>query len=364
MASFIDEHRGRYGVGPIPAFAGMTGAQLPTAPSTYYEHKVREAQPGRAPARVRRDGWRCGEIRRVYDEHFGVYGVRKVWRQLRREGGSVARCTPAPEPHRGVARRMRRLGLQGAVRGRQAKTTTPVADAERPADRVNRVFTVSRPDALRVSDLTPVSTGGGSTWPRGGCAPGAVQRSGRRGAYPERGPHGAAMRGGGAVAEVLGEPGPEPAARPEVPERFAATLRFLSGAPMAAPETPNLVVGMALATLAADWRVHARRSDPDSGGGGRASALMEPWGYAVSPWRTQPNGGSGAARYRAAADESSSLANPKTGAAKRRKRRIDQTAPRMRETFRRLRGCASGTATDGTRRRCAQRGDGSEPTAP
>ena len=140
MASFIDEHRGRYGVGPICA-------QLPIAPSTYYEHKVREGQPERGPARVRRDGWLCGEIRRVYDEHFGVYGVRKVWRQLRREGVSVARCT--------VARLMRRLGLQGAVRGRQTKTTAPVADAERPAD---RVFTVSRPDALWVSDLTYVAT--------------------------------------------------------------------------------------------------------------------------------------------------------------------------------------------------------------
>ena len=116
MASFIDEHRGRYGVGPIPAFAGMTGAQLPIAPSTYYEHKVREGQPERGPARVRRDGRRCGEIRRVYDEHFGVHGVRKVWRQLRGEGVSVARCTPAPEPHRGVARRMRRLGLRDAQR--------------------------------------------------------------------------------------------------------------------------------------------------------------------------------------------------------------------------------------------------------
>ena len=75
-------------------------------------------------------------------------GVRKVWRHLRREGVSVARCTPAPEPHRGVARLMRRLGLQGAVRGRPANTTTPTGDAERPADRVNQDFTVSRPDAL------------------------------------------------------------------------------------------------------------------------------------------------------------------------------------------------------------------------
>ena len=129
--SFIDAHRGRYGVGPVPAFAGMTCAEVPIAPSTYYEHKAREGEPERAPGRVRRDGWLSGEIRRVYDEHFGVYGVRKVWRQLRREGVAVARCTPAPESHRGVARRMRRLGLQGAVRGRWAKTTRAVVQGER-----------------------------------------------------------------------------------------------------------------------------------------------------------------------------------------------------------------------------------------
>ena len=127
MVSFLDEHRGRYGVGPIPAFAGMTCAELPIAPSTYHEHKGREGEPERGPARARRDEWLCGEIRRVYAEHFGGYEVRKVWRQLLREGVALARCTPAPEPHRGVARLMRRLGLQGTVRGRQAKTTAPVA---------------------------------------------------------------------------------------------------------------------------------------------------------------------------------------------------------------------------------------------
>ena len=65
---------------------------------------------------MRRDEWLCEEVRRVYDEHFEVYGVRKVWPQLRREGVAVARCRPAPESHRGVARLMRRMGLQGAVR--------------------------------------------------------------------------------------------------------------------------------------------------------------------------------------------------------------------------------------------------------
>ena len=150
MMSFIDAHRGRYGVGPVPAFAGMTCAEVPRAPSTYYEHKAREGEPERAPLRVRRDEWLCGEIRRVYDKHFAVYGVRKVWRQLRREGVAVARCT--------VARLMRRLGLQGAVRGRRAKTTQSVVQGERPDDRVNREFKVSRPNALWVSDLTYVAT--------------------------------------------------------------------------------------------------------------------------------------------------------------------------------------------------------------
>ena len=84
MVSFIDEHRGRYGVGPLCA-------QVPVAPSTYYAYKAREAEPERAPVRVRGDGWLSGEIGRVYDEHFEVYGVRKVWDQLRREGVGVAR---------------------------------------------------------------------------------------------------------------------------------------------------------------------------------------------------------------------------------------------------------------------------------
>ena len=133
MVSFIDAHRGRYGVGTVCA-------QVPIAPSTYYEHKAREGEPQRAPSRVRRDGWLSGEIRRVYVEHFEVYGVRKVWRRLRREGVAVARCTPAPESHRGVARLMRRMGLQGAVRGRRAKTTRAPMHSERPDDRVNREF--------------------------------------------------------------------------------------------------------------------------------------------------------------------------------------------------------------------------------
>ena len=110
----------------------------------------READPERAPPRVRRDVTLRDEIRRVWDENFRVYGARKVWRQLNREGIAVARCT--------VARLMRELGLRGVVRGRRIKTTIGSEALPRPADLVNRDFEVTRPNALWVSDLTYVAT--------------------------------------------------------------------------------------------------------------------------------------------------------------------------------------------------------------
>ena len=143
MISFIDEHRQEYGVEPICA-------QLPIAPSWYYEHKAREADPQRLPPRVRRDGELRAEIRRVWEENFRVYGVRKVWRQLHREAIPTARCT--------VARLMSELGLRGVVRGRRMKTTIAGLESTRPADRVNRIFTAQRPNALWVADLTYVAT--------------------------------------------------------------------------------------------------------------------------------------------------------------------------------------------------------------
>ena len=109
MVSFIDVHRDVYGVEPICA-------QLPIAPSVYYEHKARTRDPQRQPARARRDAILVEHIARVWREHREVYGVRKVWKQLLREGIVVARCT--------VARLMRRLGLAGAVRGRAFTRTT------------------------------------------------------------------------------------------------------------------------------------------------------------------------------------------------------------------------------------------------
>jgi putative transposase len=146
MKAFIDEHREVYGVEPICRV-------LPIAPSTYYEHASRRADPDRRPARERRDAELCREIRRVFAENFGVYGVRKIWRQMQREGIAVARCT--------VARLMRRMELKGVVRGKSIRTTVSDAAAPCPRDRVNRQFKAPRPNALWVSDFTFVATWSG-----------------------------------------------------------------------------------------------------------------------------------------------------------------------------------------------------------
>jgi transposase InsO family protein len=146
MVAFIDEHRAVYGVEPICA-------QLPIAPSTYYECKARQADPARLPERVRRDADLSREIRRVHETNFRVYGARKVWGQLRREHIVAARCT--------VERLMRSLGLQGVVRGRRCRTTIADDGAERPLDRVNRQFKASRPNELWVADFTYVATWSG-----------------------------------------------------------------------------------------------------------------------------------------------------------------------------------------------------------
>lgn len=146
MVCFIAAHRTEYGVEPICA-------QLPIAPSVYYEHKGRAVEPGQLPRRLRRDHELMPEIRRVHEENFGVYGARKVWRQLRREAFMVARCT--------VERLMRSLGLQGVVRGRKCRTTVAGEAAGRPLDRVNRQFQASRPNELWVADFTYVATWAG-----------------------------------------------------------------------------------------------------------------------------------------------------------------------------------------------------------
>ena len=143
MVAFIEEHRDEHGVEPICA-------QLPIAPSTYYEHKARAADPQRLPARVLREQMLCTEIQRVWEENRGVYGARKVWRQLNREQVNVARCT--------VERLMGRLGLQGAVRGKPCRTTIADEIQDRPMDLVKRQFTADRPNQLWVADITYVAT--------------------------------------------------------------------------------------------------------------------------------------------------------------------------------------------------------------
>ena len=146
MIAFIDDHRQAYGVEPICRV-------LPIAPSTYHAHVARRADPSRLPDRIRRDADLKVEIRRVFEENFRVYGVRKVWRQLRREGFSAARCT--------VARLMRDMGLRGAIRGKPLRTTISDKAAPCPLDHVNRQFHASAPDRLWLADFTYVATWAG-----------------------------------------------------------------------------------------------------------------------------------------------------------------------------------------------------------
>ena len=143
MVAFIDAHRDEYGVESICA-------QLPIAPATYYDAKARVTDPQRVPARAQRDATLCVEIDRVWHANRRVYGVKKVWKALARQGIPVARCT--------VSRLMRRLGLRGVVRGRRTVTTVPDTTAARPADLVHRAFTADRPNALWVADFTYVAT--------------------------------------------------------------------------------------------------------------------------------------------------------------------------------------------------------------
>ena len=143
MIAFIDDHRAEHGVEPICRM-------LPIAPSTYYDHLAKRAEPSRRSERARRDDALRPEIRRVFEENYRVYGVRKVWRQLRREGFDVARCT--------VARLMKDLGLKGVIRGKLVRTTIPDKSAPCPLDRVNRQFRVPAPNMLWVSDFTYVAT--------------------------------------------------------------------------------------------------------------------------------------------------------------------------------------------------------------
>lgn len=143
MISFIDEHRSVVGVEPICRL-------LPIAPSTYYEVVAKRTDVGHLSDRERNDIAMKAEIRRVFNENFQVYGVRKVWRQLQREGYDIARCT--------VARLMRMMGLQGIIRGKPVKTTVSDKSAPCLLDRVNRHFKAPAPNMLWLSDFTYVAT--------------------------------------------------------------------------------------------------------------------------------------------------------------------------------------------------------------
>ncbi|HIA2923363.1 TPA: IS3 family transposase [Escherichia coli] len=142
MMPLLDKLREQYGVGPLCS-------ELHIAPSTYYHCQQQRHHPDKRSARAQRDDWLKREIQRVYDENHQVYGVRKVWRQLLREGIRVARCT--------VARLMAVMGLAGVLRGKKVRTTIS-RKAVAAGDRVNRQFVAERPDQLWVADFTYVST--------------------------------------------------------------------------------------------------------------------------------------------------------------------------------------------------------------
>jgi len=144
MVTFIDDHRKTYGVEPICRV-------LPIAPSTYFRHKAAQRDPRKRSARAQHDEVLRAIIRRIWEANHRVYGPRKVWKQMGREGLHEARCR--------VRRLMREMGLAGAVRGRAWTTTTESPpNAERPTDLVDRHFTATRPNQLWVADFTYVAT--------------------------------------------------------------------------------------------------------------------------------------------------------------------------------------------------------------
>ena len=146
MIGFIDDHRKEYGVEPICRV-------LPIAPSTYHDHAAKRRDPERMSERAKRDAALRIDVKRVFDRNFGVYGVRKVWRQLLREGFVVARCT--------VERLMQIMGLKGVIRGKPIRTTIGDKAAPCPLDHVNRQFHAPAPNRLWLSDFTYVATWSG-----------------------------------------------------------------------------------------------------------------------------------------------------------------------------------------------------------
>jgi putative transposase len=146
MIAFIDDHCQEYGIEPICRV-------LPIAPSTYHDHAAKRRDPSLLSTRAKRDESLKTEVKRVFIENFSVYGVRKMWWQLKRDGFSVARCT--------VERLMRRMGLRGVIRGKPVRTTVSGPAESCPLDRVHRQFHAPAPNRLWLSDFTYVATWSG-----------------------------------------------------------------------------------------------------------------------------------------------------------------------------------------------------------
>ena len=143
MIAFIEDHKEGIGVEPICR-------HLPIAPSTFYDHMAKRANPDLFSDRAKRDDILRPEIKRVWEENYEVYGVRKVWHQMRREGFDIARCT--------VSRLMKDMGIEGVIRGKKPRTTIPDKSQPCPLDKVNRHFKAPAPNVLWVSDFTYVAT--------------------------------------------------------------------------------------------------------------------------------------------------------------------------------------------------------------
>lgn len=149
MTAFIDEFREVFGVEPICRV-------LPIAPSTYHQRALEARAPERASTRSKTDAALRVEIARLWEENRQLYGARKVWRALRRDGVDVARCT--------VERLMKAMGIKGVVRGRRIVTTHPDSARPCPDDKVNRQFKTERPNQLWVSDFTYLPTWSGTAY--------------------------------------------------------------------------------------------------------------------------------------------------------------------------------------------------------
>ena len=139
----MENHVDDYGIEPMCRV-------LRIAPSTWHEHAARKADPEKRPRRTKADAVLSEKIREVFNDNYGVYGVRKIWRQLKRQGEDVARCT--------VARLMKAMSLQGIIRGKHMRTTISDETAASPLDLVKRQFMAAKPNVLWVSDFTYVHT--------------------------------------------------------------------------------------------------------------------------------------------------------------------------------------------------------------